>query len=80
MGPSYPYLLGSAYPRPICAQKIAAQVQLERGHAWLVSMFEKIGQDPDVAAYLKPSTDDVWEFLFSIKKWLTDPAPMGIPT
>ncbi len=52
------------------------------GHTpfWLVSMFEKMGEDPEATNYLKPSGDDVWEFLSQVRNWLADPARKGIPT
>jgi ABC-type cobalamin/Fe3+-siderophores transport system ATPase subunit len=49
------------------------------GSVWLINMFEKIGQDPDAAGYLKPATDDIWHFMSAIKKWLTDASRKGIP-
>jgi len=48
--------------------------------AWLISVFEKMGDDPDAEDYLKPGTDDVWAFIHSIKSWLVDPAQTGIPS
>jgi ABC-type cobalamin/Fe3+-siderophores transport system ATPase subunit len=50
------------------------------GPAWLIGIFEKIGQDPAAANYLKPSGDDVWAFLANIKVWLTDANRKGIPS
>jgi hypothetical protein len=32
------------------------------GPAWLISIFEKMGEDPASASYLKPTDDDVWQF------------------
>jgi hypothetical protein len=49
------------------------------GPAWLISMFETMGADPSDAAYVKPTEDDVWAFMQSIKTWLTDPNRKGIP-
>ncbi len=49
------------------------------GPAWLITVFEKMGEDPAAAGYLKPSTDDVWAFISEIKRWLTNPGRKGIP-
>jgi predicted ATPase len=49
------------------------------GPTWLIDIFEKMGEEPDSPAYLRPSNGDVWEFVAAIKKWLTDPARRGIP-
>jgi hypothetical protein len=49
------------------------------GPAWLISVFEKMGEDPSSSGYLKPSTDDVWAFIFEMKRWLTNPRRKGIP-
>ena len=51
------------------------------GHApgWLISVFEKMGEDPDAPDYLKPTDDDVWAFIRQIKNWLVDPNRKGIP-
>jgi hypothetical protein len=46
---------------------------------WLVEIFEKLGEDPSVATYIKPSSGDVWEFISKIKNWFTNPARKGIP-
>lgn len=50
------------------------------GPAWLISVFEKMGEDPDAADYLKPASDDVWAFAQRIKAWLVDSNRKGIPT
>lgn len=49
------------------------------GPSWLIDMFEKMGVDPSDSAYLRPGSDDVWEFLGEVKKWLVDPNRKGIP-
>jgi ABC-type cobalamin/Fe3+-siderophores transport system ATPase subunit len=49
------------------------------GSGWLIQMFEKMGEDPEKEAYLKPGTDDVWDFIFTIKQWLVNPKRKGIP-
>lgn len=49
------------------------------GSNWLIQMFEKMGEDPEKSSYLKPADNDVWDFIFSIKKWLSNPKRKGIP-
>lgn len=50
------------------------------GPSWLIDVFEKMGEDPESADYLRPADDDVWQFLGKIKGWLFDPNRKGIPT
>jgi predicted ATPase len=50
------------------------------GPGWLISVFQKMGEDPGHADYLKPANDDVWAFLGEIKHWLTIASRKGIPT
>jgi len=50
------------------------------GPSWLVDLFAKMGEDPESAGYLKPSTDDVWLFMSEVKGWVTNPMRQGIPT
>jgi hypothetical protein len=40
------------------------------GPPWLISIFEKMGEDPDHADFVKPSSDDIWKFLSQVKAWL----------
>jgi ABC-type cobalamin/Fe3+-siderophores transport system ATPase subunit len=49
------------------------------GPSWLVAVFEKMGEDPSHADYLRPSGDDVWAFMSDVKGWLVNPARDGIP-
>jgi hypothetical protein len=49
------------------------------GPSWLISVFEKMGDDPEGGGYVKPSNDDVWAFLSRIKAWLVDSSRKGIP-
>jgi ABC-type cobalamin/Fe3+-siderophores transport system ATPase subunit len=49
------------------------------GPNWLVEIFEKMGEDPESLGYLKPSEDDVWNFIDDISKWFFDPRRKGIP-
>ena len=52
------------------------------GHspAWLISIFEEMGEDPAGPSYVKPTDDDVWDFMGHVKCWLTNPKRKGIPT
>ncbi|MDB6157766.1 MAG: ATPase [Gammaproteobacteria bacterium] len=49
------------------------------GPAWLIDIFQKMGEDPTSPAYAKPSEADVWMFLSKVNKWLTNPDRFGIP-
>ena len=49
------------------------------GPNWLVEIFEKMGEDPTSESYLRPDTNDVWEFIDSIASWFLDPRRKGIP-
>ena len=50
------------------------------GPAWLVDVFQKMGEDPEQASYLRPGIDDVWSFLAEVKSWLSNPQRKGIPS
>lgn len=49
------------------------------GPAWLINVFERMGEDPGNASYIRPKEDDVWAFMRDIRGWLVDPARKGIP-
>ena len=49
------------------------------GPAWLIDIFERMGEDPDHVSYVRPSEDDVWEFIGKLKAWMVNPARKGIP-
>jgi predicted ATPase len=49
------------------------------GPNWLIDIFEKMGEDPSIPEYIRPGPGDVWEFMASLKKWLTNPNRKGIP-
>jgi len=49
-------------------------------NTWLKTIFEKLGSNPEDSSYVKPSDDDVWEFMSKAKKWLTDFDRKGIPS
>lgn len=46
---------------------------------WLRSIFEKMGNDPNDASYLRPTNDDVWAFMDEAGAWLKNPSRKGIP-
>ena len=49
------------------------------GPGWLIKMFDAMGNDPAAPEYIKPSDGDVWEFVRTIKGWLTNAHRKGIP-
>lgn len=49
------------------------------GPPWLIKVFERMGDDPDDAHYIKPSDDDVWKFIALVRSWLVQPNRKGIP-
>ena len=49
------------------------------GPTWLIDIFEKMGENPDEASYLKPSAGDVWDFIKKMKTWIDNPLKKGIP-
>jgi hypothetical protein len=49
------------------------------GTFWLIDIFERMGEDPTSAEFVKPTNGDVWEFLSKMKSWLIDPTRKGIP-
>ena len=49
------------------------------GPNWLIGMFERMGEDPANANYIRPADNDVWEFMAKTKTWLIDANRKGIP-
>jgi ABC-type cobalamin/Fe3+-siderophores transport system ATPase subunit len=51
------------------------------GHSpkWLIEIFEKLGENPEDANYVKPAEGDVWAFMTKIKSWLDNGSRKGIP-
>jgi hypothetical protein len=47
---------------------------------WLLRTFEAMGENANHANYTQPADGDVWDFVGHIRKWLHDPARLGIPT
>ena len=50
-----------------------------KGPRWLISMFERLGENPEAQSYIAPSEGDVWDFLSDIGGWLSDEKRAGIP-
>ena len=52
-----------------------------QGHGpdWLIPVFEKLGNDPADAAYIRPDEGDVWDFVRKIGRWISNPTH-GMPT
>ena len=48
--------------------------------SWLVDVFQKMGEDPDDTAFVRPGDNDVWLYLSEIKRWLSNPRRKGIPS
>jgi len=46
---------------------------------WLISMFERLGEDSNDDSYIRPGEGDVWSFLENIRGWLTNPNRFGLP-
>jgi ABC-type cobalamin/Fe3+-siderophores transport system ATPase subunit len=49
------------------------------GPSWLIDIFERMGEDPNNATFVRPGTDDVWHFLSLVRDWLLNPTRSGIP-
>jgi len=37
------------------------------GPSWLIDVFEKMGDDPNSETYIRPTDDDVWSFIESVR-------------
>lgn len=48
------------------------------GSNWLTAIFEKMGDDPKSKNFTKPTEDDVWRFMSTIKQWFDDPLKKGM--
>jgi len=49
------------------------------GPAWLIDIFQRMGDEPHEAAYVRPEKDDVWSFIDRVGVWLVDRSKRGIP-
>lgn len=45
---------------------------------WLLNIFEALGGDPDSDQYIKPSSDDIWDFIRMVAKWINNPNRDGV--
>jgi AAA15 family ATPase/GTPase len=45
---------------------------------WLLTVFERLGGDPEEPNYVKPQDGDVWDFLRSISRWINNPDRDGV--
>ncbi|MFA0487276.1 ATP-dependent endonuclease [Vibrio sp. 10N.222.55.B11] len=48
------------------------------GPQWIMEAFDKMGADPEIEGYLKPNEGDVWEFIRTVSKWVSDPYRKGV--
>jgi len=48
--------------------------------AWLIGIFEKMGEEPNVEGYARPSDEDVWRFVCTLGEWLRAPLRKGMPS
>lgn len=46
---------------------------------WLSAMFALLGSDPEAAAYVRPKTGDVWDFVRRVGLWIRNPERKGMP-
>lgn len=54
-------------------------VSFDPKRTWLTRIFSSMGTDPTAPDYVSPRSDDVWEFMGKIKKWIDNPKRKGIP-
>lgn len=45
---------------------------------WTIAMLDRLGSDPSSKDYVKPTENDVWEFIRKIIKWVQDPERDGL--
>lgn len=49
------------------------------GSNWLIDIFAKMGENPEIAGYTKPTIGDVWDFIGRVKNWIDNTSRKGIP-
>jgi predicted ATPase len=49
------------------------------GPSWLINVFDKLGDNPELDSYVKPETGDVWDFIGKAKSWIDNINRKGIP-
>jgi hypothetical protein len=71
----------SALQRNLPAAQNWLSKKLNSGHGpeWQSQVFEKMGEDPDSANYVRPADDDVWAFVNGIREWLMNANRSGMP-
>ncbi|MFA9230958.1 MAG: ATP-dependent endonuclease [Microgenomates group bacterium] len=47
-------------------------------HTWLREIFERLGNNPADASYVRPVAGDVWDFVGTANQWLKDPIRKGM--
>lgn len=61
-------------------EKWLESLDIDRGKSsWLRSIFEKMGDNPDLDEYVRPANGDVWDFIGEASKWINAPNKKGIP-
>lgn len=50
------------------------------GPGWLIDVFERMKEDSNDPTYVRPASDDVWAFMYGLRKWLIEPERKGIPS
>lgn len=51
----------------------------QKTNGWRAKIFAAMGSNPSEPNYVRPTNDDVWEFMGSIRTWLSNPTRRGIP-
>jgi len=49
------------------------------GSNWLIDIFSKMGENPEVAGYTIPTAGDVWDIIGKVKIWIDNTSRKGIP-
>ena len=57
-------------------KKLGVNVQKSQ---WLSAIFDEMGSNPRADSYVRPTEDDVWEFINKISKWFNSPTRKGMP-
>ncbi|GLS26429.1 ATP-dependent nuclease [Marinibactrum halimedae] len=48
------------------------------GPGWIMEAFDKMGENPEEPEYVKPTDNDVWEFMRIVSLWVNDPSRSGL--
>ncbi len=51
----------------------------QKTNGWRAKIFDAMGGNPSQTKYVRPTDDDVWKFMGSIRTWLSNPRRRGIP-